>query len=43
MARVKALILRAPGTNRDEETAFAFGKAGAVTELVHVNALAAGE
>jgi phosphoribosylformylglycinamidine synthase I len=43
MAQVKALVLRAPGTNRDEETAFAFNKAGAVTELAHVNELVAGE
>ena len=43
MARVNTLILRAPGTNRDEETAFAFRQSGAATELVHVNALVAGE
>ena len=39
MARVQALILRAPGTNCDEETAFAFEQAGAVTYRVHVNRL----
>jgi len=33
------LILRAPGTNCDAEAAFAFEKAGAVTERLHVNAL----
>ena len=36
MARV--LILRAPGTNCDHETAFAFQRAGAkTTEIVHLN------
>jgi len=33
------LILRAPGTNCDAETAFAFQQAGATTCLVHVGAL----
>lgn len=33
----KALILRAPGTNCDEETAHAFELAGATAERVHVN------
>lgn len=32
-------ILRAPGTNCNEETAFAFAQAGAVAEQVHVNQL----
>ena len=31
------LILRAPGTNCDLETAFAFERAGAKTERLHVN------
>ncbi|MGA2035084.1 MAG: phosphoribosylformylglycinamidine synthase I [Thermoguttaceae bacterium] len=31
------LILRAPGTNCDQETAFAFQQAGARTETLHVN------
>ena len=31
------LILRAPGTNCDEETALAFARAGAVAHRVHVN------
>ncbi|NLY03011.1 MAG: phosphoribosylformylglycinamidine synthase I [Rhodopirellula sp.] len=31
------LILRAPGTNCDRETAYAFEQAGAGVELVHVN------
>jgi phosphoribosylformylglycinamidine synthase subunit PurQ / glutaminase len=39
MSKVRALIMRAPGTNCDEETAFAFQKAGAETSLVHVNRL----
>ncbi len=42
MALVKTLIMRAPGTNRDEETAFAFNKAGSATEIVHVNEIVAG-
>lgn len=33
------MILRAPGTNCDAETAFAFQQAGAVTSLVHVGEL----
>jgi len=36
MAEVKTLILRAPGTNCDVESAFAFERAGAQVELVHV-------
>ena len=36
---VKAIILRAPGTNCDAETVFAFQQAGAETALVHVNQL----
>ncbi len=39
MSRVKTLILRAPGTNCDQETAFAFQKAGAEAKLVHINQL----
>ncbi|TET25846.1 MAG: phosphoribosylformylglycinamidine synthase I [Dehalococcoidia bacterium] len=39
MSQVKALILRAPGTNCDVETAFAFEQAGAVASLVHINQL----
>ena len=35
----RVLILRAPGTNCDEETAFAFERAGAVAEPVHVHRL----
>ena len=36
---VKTLILRAPGTNCHEETAFAFRQAGAAVDLLHVNRL----
>jgi phosphoribosylformylglycinamidine synthase subunit PurQ / glutaminase len=39
MPQPRVLILRAPGTNCDKETAFAFGRAGAITDLVHVNRL----
>jgi len=43
MGRVRTLILRAPGTNCDVETAFAFQQAGAVVSLVHINQLIAGD
>lgn len=36
---VKVLVLRAPGTNCDAETVFAFQQAGAGASLVHVNRL----
>ncbi len=36
---VKVLMLRAPGTNCDAETVFAFRQAGAEVNLVHVNRL----
>ncbi len=39
MTAPRVLILRAPGTNCDEETAFAFKQAGATAERVHVNRL----
>jgi phosphoribosylformylglycinamidine synthase len=39
MAEVRTLILRAPGTNCDEETAFAFEQAGSLVESAHVNEL----
>ncbi len=39
MAPPNVFILRAPGTNCDVETAFAFERAGAKAELVHVNRL----
>lgn len=37
--KVRTLILRAPGTNCDMETAFAFEQAGAQVDLVHVEEL----
>ena len=43
MGKPKVMILRAAGTNCDEETAFAFEKAGAKTEAVHINQLVSGE
>jgi phosphoribosylformylglycinamidine synthase len=39
MAQPRVLILRAPGTNCDEETAFAFERAGAAPRRMHVNRL----
>jgi phosphoribosylformylglycinamidine synthase I len=39
MATLKTLILRAPGTNCDWETAFAFQQVGAQVDLVHINDL----
>ena len=39
MARVKTLILRAPGTNCDGETAYALEQAGSQVESVHINEL----
>jgi len=39
MAQPRVLVLRAPGTNCDVETAFAFDQAGAKAEPVHVNQL----
>src|SRR5947209_3128727 len=39
MATPRVLILRAPGANCDLETQFAFEKAGAVAERVHINRL----
>jgi len=39
MAKVRTLILRAPGTNCDIETAFAFEQAGANVSSAHVNEL----
>ncbi|HEX78567.1 MAG TPA: phosphoribosylformylglycinamidine synthase subunit PurQ, partial [Dehalococcoidia bacterium] len=43
MAKVKTLVLRAPGTNCDMETAFAFRQAGAEASLVHIGQLIRGE
>lgn len=39
MAKPRVLILRAPGTNCDFETAYAFEKAGALADRVHVRRL----
>ncbi|MEM7476081.1 MAG: phosphoribosylformylglycinamidine synthase I [Planctomycetota bacterium] len=39
MATPKVLVLRAPGTNCDEETAFAFEQVGAKVASIHVNGL----
>jgi len=41
MLSPRAMILRAPGTNCDHETAHAFERAGAISRRVHVRALAA--
>jgi phosphoribosylformylglycinamidine synthase I len=43
MSKVRALVVRAPGTNCDGETAFAFQKAGADVSLAHVNRLIDGD
>jgi len=39
MGKPKVCILRTAGTNCDKETASAFSKAGALTELIHINRL----
>jgi phosphoribosylformylglycinamidine synthase len=39
MAQPRILILRAPGTNCDEETAFAFRQAGGLADVQHLNRL----
>jgi phosphoribosylformylglycinamidine synthase I len=39
MPRPRVLILRAPGTNADQETAFAFETAGGETDTLHINRL----
>ena len=39
MAKPRVLILRAPGTNCDKETQFAFELAGGLPERVHINRL----
>lgn len=39
MAQPRILVLRAPGTNCDGETAFAFERAGGKVERLHVNRL----
>ena len=39
MSQPQVLVLRAPGTNCDEETALAFEQAGAKAQRVHINRL----
>jgi len=39
MSKVRTLILRAPGTNCDAESAFAFQQAGAITSSIHISEL----
>lgn len=39
VTKPRACVLRADGTNCDEETAFAFEKAGGLPEAVHINQL----
>ena len=39
MARPRAIVIRAPGTNCDEETVLAWQRAGATVETWHVNRL----
>ena len=39
MSNPKVVILRAPGTNCDQETQFAFERAGARAERIHINQL----
>ena len=39
MSTPNVLILRAPGTNCDQETAFAFEQAGGKVEILHINRL----
>jgi len=43
MLKPRVCVLRADGTNCDEETAYAFSEAGAAAELVHVNQLRWGQ
>lgn len=39
MKKPKVCVLRAAGTNCDQETALAFSKVGAISELIHINRL----
>jgi phosphoribosylformylglycinamidine synthase I len=39
MSKVNVLVLRGPGSNCDQETAFAFQQAGASASLCHINQL----
>ncbi len=39
MSQPKAIILRAPGTNCDQETGYAFTQSGATADYIHINQL----
>jgi len=39
MSKVRVLVVKAPGTNCDNETAFAFQQAGALADVYHINRL----
>ena len=39
MAKPRVMVLRAPGTNCNQETAFAFAQAGGIADVWHVNRL----
>jgi phosphoribosylformylglycinamidine synthase len=39
MAKPRVMVLRAPGTNCDQETAYAFAQAGGTADVLHVNRL----
>lgn len=43
MPKPKVCVLRTAGTNCDQETAFAFLKAGGIPELIHVNSFISGD
>ncbi len=43
MSKARVLVLRAPGTNCDVETMFAFEQAGAEASRIHINRLIRGE
>ncbi len=43
MSKPKVLVLKADGTNRDEEMAYAFKIAGGEVKIVHINQLRKGE
>ena len=43
MNKPRVLVIRAPGTNCDAETAFAFEVAGANSDLIHISRLAEGQ
>ena len=39
MANIKTLVLTGYGINCEEETAYAFNRAGAAAEIIHINDL----